>query len=218
MKPTTVTKTINYKLGLFTVIFTLAGLSAGCSNSLIAKGSFPTPLVSAMKASASAYYSPELRSHHYQEKKKDRRQWDIATGEIQVEFFDTLLPSLFKHWQDNDLDPAIENPLLLQKFGDKHLIIRPSLADFQYSLPRETRSKVFEVWLKYNMQVYKADGELLADWLLTSYGKTPSAFLTSDEEAMNAAIQVALRDLGANLSLNFAKVPELQQWLEDTNE
>jgi len=192
----------------------LLGLIHGCSNSLIATGSFPTPLVQPLNASASAFYSEELRSHHYIEEHKDRRKWEIATGNIQVQFFDTLLPSLFKQWQQAAIDPLADPTTLQHQFGDKHLVIRPALNDFQYSLPRETRSKVFEVWLKYNMQVYKSDGELLADWIVTAYGKTPSAFLKSDEAAMNAAIQVAFRDLGANLSINFSEIPELKQWLE----
>lgn len=213
----TVITTTNIKLRLFTLLAGLACLCTGCSNSLVAKGSFPTPLVTAIDASASAFYSSELRSHHYQEQKKDRGKWDIATGAIQVEFFQTLLPALFSQWHPDQIDPAISDSALQQTFGDKHIVIRPSLADFQYSLPRETRSKVYEVWLKYNMQIYKTDGELLADWLVTAYGKTPTAFLTSDEEAMNSAIQVALRDLGANLSLNLSKVAELKVWLESNN-
>jgi hypothetical protein len=48
---------------------------------------------------------------------------------------------------------------------------------------------------------------------MTAYGKTPTAFLQSDEAAVNLAAVVALRDAGAHFVTSFQRVPEVAQWL-----
>ena len=49
---------------------------------------------------------------------------------------------------------------------------------------------------------------------MTAYGKTPTAFMQSDEAAVNLAAVMALRDAGANFAVNFTRVPDVQQWLQ----
>jgi len=58
------------------------------------------------------------------------------------------------------------------------------------------------------------NGDEIANWTMTSYGKTPTAFMRSDTGAVNLAAVMALRDAGANFATNFARVPDVQNWLE----
>jgi hypothetical protein len=60
-----------------------------------------------------------------------------------------------------------------------------------------------------------ADGEYIADWVLTSYGKTPTESMRSAESAINDAAVVALRDLASSFSLSFTQVPEVRDWLNN---
>ncbi|MCH8175359.1 MAG: hypothetical protein IIC59_09290, partial [Proteobacteria bacterium] len=57
------------------------------------------------------------------------------------------------------------------------------------------------------------DGDYIADWVLTSYGKTPTEMFRSIEAAINDAAVVALRDLASSLALSFNQVPEVRDWL-----
>ena len=41
-----------------------------------------------------------------------------------------------------------------------------------------------------------------------------TAFMQSDEAAVNLAAVMALRDAGANFTVNFTRVPDVQQWLQ----
>jgi hypothetical protein len=68
--------------------------------------------------------------------------------------------------------------------------------------------------MRYRYELYAPDGELLAEWSMTSYGKTPTAFLRTAEAAVNLAAVVALRDAGANFAMNFTKVPEVRSWMD----
>jgi hypothetical protein len=58
--------------------------------------------------------------------------------------------------------------------------------------------KVYEIWMRYGFELVTVSGEPIADWTMTAYGKTPTAFLRSDEAAVNLAGVVALRDAGAH--------------------
>ena len=93
-------------------------------------------------------------------------------------------------------------------------VLVPHVAELQYSIPSHTKINVFEIWMRYRYELYAPDGELLADWTMTSYGKTPTAFLQSAEAAVNLAAVVALRDAGANFAMNFSNVPEVKMWME----
>lgn len=93
------------------------------------------------------------------------------------------------------------------------LYIVPYIKEFQYSSPKETRLNVYEVWFKYNIKVYDNQRSLIADWIMSSYGKTPTAMLKSKDKAMEQAVVMSLRDLGASLSLGFQRVPEVRDWL-----
>jgi hypothetical protein len=86
--------------------------------------------------------------------------------------------------------------------------------ELQYAIPAHTNIKIYEIWMRYQLTLLKPTGESISEWTMTSYGKTPTAFLQSDEDAVNFAAVMALRDAGANFASNFTKVPEVEAWLE----
>ena len=92
-------------------------------------------------------------------------------------------------------------------------VIVPGVAEFQFALPADTKAKVFEIWVKYDLGIRTAKGEEIGHWQFTAYGKTPTAFLKSDEEAIRAATIVALRDAGASLVSGLERDPRLREWL-----
>jgi hypothetical protein len=71
------------------------------------------------------------------------------------------------------------------------------------------------VWIKYNMRLLTPTGDYIADWVLTSYGKTPTETFRSVEGAINDAAVVALRDLASSFALSFDQVPEVRDWLNN---
>jgi hypothetical protein len=185
-------------------------LLGGCTHTLIVDGRFPSPLVTRMPYTLGVHYPEEFRAYRYVEESDDRAKWIIDMGEAQTELFATVLPGMFTEVQELKAIPGAGGTAT---GGDVDLVIRPTIEQFQYTLPSETKVKIYEIWLKYNVQVFDPQGQLIADWILTAYGKTPTGFMQSDEAALNQAVVVALRDAGANLSLNFARVPEVRAWL-----
>lgn len=97
-------------------------------------------------------------------------------------------------------------------------VLAPSIADFQISIPDQTRTDFYEVWIKYLIRVYDNEGTLIAEWPLTAYGKSNQSdygfFEKTDKPAMHDATMRALRDAGAFLALRFSAVPPIKAWLD----
>ncbi|MGQ9425489.1 hypothetical protein ACXYTJ_07465 [Gilvimarinus sp. F26214L] len=194
--------------GLRLAILSGCLLLGACTHTLIVEGDFPSPLVGEMPITLGVHYPEGFSDYRYVEQSEDRAKWIIDMGEAQTEMFSAVLPGMVDQVRVLNGIPAGEAGR-----PGVDLIIQPSMAELQYTLPSETKVKVYEIWLKYNVQVFDPQGTLIADWILTAYGKTPSGFMQSDEAALNQAVVVALRDAGANLSLNFGNIPEVRAWL-----
>lgn len=181
-----------------------------CKSTLEVEGEFPRPVIYQLPLTLGVLYKQQFKNYRYVETDEDRSQWEIGIGNAQLQLFDTVLPAMFKK-----LIPVSD--LKSPHSESIDLFFEPTVEEFQYNVPTETKVKMFEVWIKYNMKVYDAQGQLIADWILTAYGKTPSAFMKSEESALNEAMIIALRDVGAGLSLKFSHVPEINAWLAQRN-
>jgi len=201
-------KVIN-KMRFCTLIFFV--LLTSCKSTLNVQGNFPTPVINQMPFSIGVVFDPQFINYQYIETGKDRSEWEISVGKAQVQLFDVVLSAMFSEVITSDKLQTISNKPI-------DLFFQPSLENFQYNVPNETKGKMFEVWLKYNLKVFDGQQQLMADWVLTAYGKTPTAFLKSDEAALNEAMVIALRDLGAGIALRFGHVPEINLWLKSKHQ
>ena len=181
-------------------------ISCGVSN-LVIQGSFPTPNINKIPLSVAVYYDDALRAFSYMEySETGREESNIESGESHIRLFNAVLPAMF------------EEVIEVEGFDDPNVqgvdaVFAPVIEEFQLALPEKTKLEVYEVWIKYNMRILNPSGVSLADWVVTSYGKTPTETFLSVEDGINDAAIVALRDLASSFSLNFTRVPEVQDWL-----
>jgi len=184
-------------------------LLTGCGVSrVVIEGSFPTPNVSKLPLTIAVYYDPALRDYAYIEySETGREEFNIESGESHIQLFNAMLPAMF------DKVVIIES-MEEAKIRGVDAIFAPAIEEFQLALPAKTKLDVFEIWIKYNMRLLTAEGDYIADWVITSYGKTPQESMRSAEAAINAAAVVALRDLASSCSLSFSQVPEVRDWLD----
>jgi hypothetical protein len=197
------------------LMISLLVLLCGCANKVVVKGTFPTPVLDKLPYTIGVYYDPEFRGHEFFDEAGTREEtdWLVRTGTAQVEMYNTLLPGMFeKVVMLNELPRRDRLEAVAEEQVDAVLV--PHVAELQYSIPNHTKINVFEIWMRYRYELYASNGELLADWTMTSYGKTPTAFLQTAEAAVNLAAVVALRDAGANFAMNFTSVPEVKLWME----
>ncbi len=200
-------------------------LSACTSKQVIVQGNFPEPLIEPLPLTLGLLYPDAFINHEFYDEAKGRNEseWLVKTGEAQVAFWDTLLAGMFTkivHIRSHEDLHAYAQEV--------DAVLIPKVDELQYAIPLHTNVKVYEIWMRYRFRLVAleaihnhADGSLsfnpddsIADWTLTAYGKTPTAFLQSDESAVNLAAVVALRDAGAHFITRFNKVPEVATWLD----
>jgi hypothetical protein len=157
------------------------------------------------------WYDEDFVAHEFYDDAAGRSEasWLVKTGEAQVQMWDTVLGSMFK-----ELVPMRGAPGGGEMNEVVDAILIPSIDELQYAIPSHTNVKVYEIWLRYHFDLVRNNGDEIASWTMTSYGKTPTAFMRSDTDAVNLAAVMALRDAGANFITNFARVPEVRSWLE----
>ena len=210
----------------------LAGtlLLAACgAREVVVQGNFPEPLMDPLPITLGVVYSDAFAQHEIFDEAAGRAEtdWLVKTGDAQVEFWNTLFGGMFQ-----DVIRITDHDSLHARESEIDAVIIPYVADLQYTIPLHTNVKVYEIWMKYrfrlvpvtavhdhengDLTIYPA--EQFADWPLTAYGKTPTAFLQSDEEAVNLAAVVALRDAGANFATSFTRVPGVKAWMAGATE
>lgn len=177
-------------------------LFSACATHVEISGTFPRPLSKKYPFSATLVLNEDFRNYRFEN--SEPKELSIAVGSTQVQLFEAVSNSLFQNINISHSIP--ENPL-------NDLILVPTVSDVQIAMPYETQLKVFEVWIKYKLELFDQKGELISTWTMPAYGKTPTRFLKSESEALNQATIVALRDAGANLITGFENIPEVRAWL-----
>lgn len=189
----------------------LAAVLTACGpNEVLVKGQFPAPLMQKLPLNIALWYDEAFSQHEFFDQAKGRSgsSWIVKTGEAQVDLWNTLLPGMFQQVRH-----LTEAPQKGSTIVGVDAILVPHIEELQYAIPAHTQIKVYEIWLRYRFELLSPSGAPLAEWSMTAYGKTPTAFLQSDEEAVNLAAVVALRDAGANFASQFRQVAPLQSWL-----
>ena len=209
------------------LLLCLTLLGAGCaSKQVVVEGNFPTPLMDPLPITVGVIYPQAFAEHEFFDEAKGRADsdWLVKTGEAQVEFWDKVFNGMFaevvhiRDWQT-----------VQTRGGELDGVIIPAISDLQYTIPTHTNVKIYEIWMRYDFRLVDISAihrqeddaltvnpdERLAAWPITAYGKTPTAFLQTDEEAVNLAAVVALRDAGAHFITTFGAMPDIAAWLDD---
>ncbi len=174
----------------------------GCSTNVHVQTDFPAALTPEIPLVAGLYFDKNFRDFTY----SNTRKVTISLGEAEAEMFSTVFGDLFQKTHILDTFP--------QELPEVDLIISPHIEEVQLSLPSDTQIKVFELWIKYNVQVFDGNGVPVADWIMTSYGRAVDRTFSSDEGLLEQAVIMALRDTGAQLVTQFALVRDINLWLE----
>ncbi len=183
----------------------------GCATStIVLNGTYPAPLVRKIPLTLGVYYPPELRNYAFTETDAETgdKQYLLQIGASQLKLFNTLLPALF------DKVVLLDSVQPMPGTGAIDAVFIPAIAEFQLGLPHKTRMQVYEIWMKYDLKLSKTNGEQIADWVMTAYGKAPQESLQLVDSGVQNAAMVAMRDLAASLTLGFAEVPAVKAWLQ----
>lgn len=137
-----------------------------------------------------------------------RLKMRVALGEAQTRMVRSVLPPVFESATFLDSLANESRP------AGMDLYLVPEIKRLQYTTPKSTRTKVYEIWLQYDFVIYDRNDDVVTRWNVPCYGKTPSAMMKSQKDALQAATQMALRDCGAAFSTGFSAHPAVQRWMK----
>lgn len=186
----------------------LALMLAACQQSMTLKvaSEVPAPLMAQLPLSLGVFYDDQLRNYIYEEDSDERSGWKIDSGASHVALFERILPAMFL--EVTEVADAAAGARV-------DAVLVPKVAEMQFALPLETKTDFYEAWIKYEMTLQDPQGERIAAWLVTGYGKSSTEFMKSRDKGLNAAVNQALRDAGARFALGFPRVAAVKTWLAD---
>lgn len=181
---------------------------AGCSSSVVVESEFPVPLVEPLPVRMGLIFDPELRDFIHAETLPPRAPWTIDLGDANVALLEPLFGSMFATTQ-----PVDSVPLSGGETAGLDGVIRSTLERFEFDVPFGERDEFVEVWMQYRFFVYEPDGDIIAEWPVTGYGK--SELERNQEDAVRRAAIIAMREAGATISTQFSQQPEINYWLQE---
>jgi hypothetical protein len=192
-------KRMRNMIGLVLVSMALLG---GCTSNVRVDETFPVVVAEPRDMNAVLVMNREFRTYRASPNEKT----NITIGASQVDLMTKAFSGLFARVTVVSSKDQIG--------PDTDLVIIPSVREVQLSTPTESYLNVYEVWIKYNLDIETPDGVPIDSWFLPAYGKTPYSFLFSRSLAVETATVVALRDAGAKLMLDFFRIPAIYGWMQ----
>ena len=168
----------------------LVGLVSGCSTSVtLETPTIPVPLTDEIPVSVGLRMPANFHNFVHEEEVYGREEWSIDLGGSNAAMFTQLFGFMFSNVTvlKGDEDPTQYN---------LDALIEPSIDAFEFSVPNQSKTDSFAVWIRYRIKVYDRAGTLVSNWPVSAYGKSQTASMSNSEALQRAAI-LAMRDAAA---------------------
>ena len=176
------------RIGLTGILLSL--ILAGCgSNVVMDAPTIPTPLMNKIPASVGLRMPAEFQDFIHEEEIIGREEWSIDLNDSNAALFVQLFGYMF------------ENVVVMGAEDDPKnftidALIEPSIDAFEFSVPNQSKTEAFAVWIRYRVKVFDDEGDLVANWPVSAYGKSQRASMSGTQALQRAAI-LAMRDAAA---------------------
>jgi hypothetical protein len=199
---------ISKQLVILSVTVSAATVLGACAKSVQVTTDFPPPLMEPYPLVAGVRYRAELTDFVHTENPELQPEWTIKLGTANLQMFRTLLNGMFIKTIELDVNPQVPvDPAV-------DFIIEPKLEEMEFSVPQQSGSDQFVVWLRYNLKLLQPDGQLIGDWRITGYGQEDEGDLgMGSGNAMKDAAITALRDAAASIVVGFTKAPGVEEYI-----
>jgi len=151
--------------------------------------SIPTPLTDEIPVTIGLRMPANFQHFMHQEEVFGREEWSIDLGNSNASMFTQLFGYMFS---DVIVLKADEDP----GSYDIDALIEPSIDAFEFSVPNQSKTDSFAVWIRYRIKVYDRAGTLVSNWPVSAYGKSQTASFSNSEALQRAAV-LAMRDAAA---------------------
>lgn len=172
--------------------------ASGCSTQVsVSDPTIPDPLIDALPMSVGARYPERFDDFVHEERVIGKDKWQIDLGQSNRLLFDKLFSSMFSDFRVLGPD---EDP---KSYG-LDAMIEPSIDAFEFSVPEQSQTDAFAVWIRYRIKIFDRSGTQVANWPISAYGKSQTTTFGGDEALSRAAV-LAMRDAAALIILQMDK-------------
>jgi len=126
---------------------------------------------------------------------KTDNSWEINFQDTQKNIFTIILNSFFDNYNISDNFDNISDT-------SADLIIGFNLESFELLTPQIASNDKYSIWIKYKINIYDQKKDLIQNWSITGYGEQLTGAFKGNDAILNA-ISLALRDVGANLTIKL---------------
>lgn len=173
---------------IFIAVF-LTALGACSSQVTVNAPTIPDPLVDRIPISVAVKFPDDFEHYVHQEQVLGKEKWTIDLGRSNILLFTKLFDAMFEEFMvvDDSVDPR-DLPI--------DAWIEPSIDAFEFSVPSQSQTPAFAVWIRYRIKIFDSGGDQFANWPISAYGKSLSTTMGADNALRRAAV-LAMRDAAA---------------------
>lgn len=173
-------------------------LGVGCaSNVVVEEPSIPAPHFEKLPMDVAVRFPSEFYNFVHEENVLGRETWSIDLGASNATFFEQLFGYMF----DNVIILGPNDDALNFTFD---ALVEPQIEGFEFSVPNQSKTDAFAVWIRYRMQVFDSVGNSASTWTVSAYGKSQKSGLGGTKALQRAAV-LAMRDAAALILLQMDK-------------
>lgn len=185
-----------------------AMIVAGCGGSKVTlhNPTIPEPLIDQMPLNVAARYPDVFDNFVHEEQVIGKEKWSIDLGRSNRLLFTQLFGSMFTDFE------VVANDADARDLGIDALI-EPSIDAFEFSVPSQSQTEEFAVWIRYRIKIFDKDGTQIANWPIAAYGKSQSSSFGGDDALKRAAV-LAMRDAAALIILQMDKATGISKLSE----
>lgn len=183
----------------FLAVAALGAVMAACGGSQVKllDPTIPEPLIDKLPMAVAARYPENFAHYVHQEIVIGKEKWSIDLGRANEILFTQLFSSMFTDYRviPQNVDPQ---DLAIDAY------IEPSIDAFEFSVPSQSQTDEFAVWIRYRIKIFDNQGNQIANWPISAYGKSLTTTFGSDAALRRAAV-LAMRDAAALVILQMDK-------------
>lgn len=183
-------------------IILIVALTTGCvTNIAIKDPSIPKPHFEKLSLIVALRLPNEFYNFVHKENVLGQESWTIDLGTSNATFF----TQLFEYMFDDLIVLRPDDDTLNYTFD---ALIEPEIEGFEISVPNQSKTNEFVVWIRYRMQVYDKIGNNTSTWSVSAYGKSQIKGL-GRKKSLQRAATLAMRDAAALILLQMDKATKI---------
>ena len=161
----------------------------------------PAPRVEKIPVDVALRIPEEFNDFVHEENILGRESWSIDLGASNAAFFRQLFGYLFENLTVIGPDDDAKN----YQFD---ALIEPSIDGFEFSVPNQSKTETFAVWIRYRLRIFDRAGNNASSWTVSAYGKSQKEGL-SGGPALERAALLAMRDAAALIIMQIDKATQI---------